>query len=251
MNRKEFVEQWRRFGTVKSIQDLALRGFNRLVTTRIYKGIVIDKVDPDFLKCEKGYRGEFLDHSSLLEIARKQPECELTETFLRDAFAKGDECYGFLDGDLLVNYGWYSNRPTTIDVPGLQLHFDPRYIYMYNGVTHKKYRGQRLHAISMTRALEAFLARGFGGIVSYVEWNNFGSLKSCYRMGYQDFGNLYRMRLFGKHLTWAGRGCARYQFRLEHVPEAEADRETTIVSSVPLTNAGGSDRGRDRKGAIV
>jgi hypothetical protein len=32
---------------------------------------------------------------------------------------------------------------------------------MYKGFTLKRYRGQRLHAIGMTRALEHYLSRGF------------------------------------------------------------------------------------------
>jgi hypothetical protein len=41
---------------------------------------------------------------------------------------------------------------------------------------------------------------------SYVEWNNFGSLRSCYRMGYTDFGNIVAARIwdkpFGFRLEW-------------------------------------------------
>src|SRR5205085_675505 len=125
---------------------------------------------------------------------RTRPEYEMTEPFLHDAFAKGDECYAILDGSTLAAYGWYSNTPTAIDVPGLVLDFDPAYIYMYKGFAHPHYRGQRLHSIAMTRALDAYLREGFRGFVSYVEWNNFASLKSCYRMGYRHFGNVYLFR---------------------------------------------------------
>lgn len=138
----------------------------------------------------------------------------MSETFLRQAFAKGDECYGFLDGSVLAAYGWYSTKPTDIDAPGMVLHFDDRYIYMYKGFTHVKYRGQRLHAIGMTQTLEAYLASGYKGILSYVEWNNFSSLKSCYRMGYSDFGNVYLTRLFGHYLTHSDRGSMNYGLHL-------------------------------------
>jgi len=95
---------------------------------------------------------------------------------------------------------------------------------MYKGFTQVNYRGQRLHAIAMTRALEAYLAKGYQGMVSYVEWNNFGSLRSCYRIGYSDFGNIYLVRLFGKYLTCAGKGCADYGFHLERAAEGSPGR---------------------------
>ena len=97
------------------------------------------------------------------------------------------------------------------------MHFNGQYIYMYKGLTPGNYRGQRLHAIGMTRALEAYLARGYKGIVSYVEWNNFGSLKSCYRMGYKDFGTVYVVRFFKHYFIHSGAGCDGYGFRLERV----------------------------------
>jgi hypothetical protein len=223
MRLKAIVDEMKRFGAVKTLQDLGLRGFNRLMTARVLKGVTIRTVDPEFLKCDKPYRGGFLSESQLGELVRNRPEYEMSGQFLREAFAKGDECYGFVDGGVLAAYGWYSNRPTAIDAPGMELHFDSRYIYMYKGFTHEKYRGQRLHAIAMTRALEAYLEKGFHGLVSYVEWNNFGSLKSCYRIGYVDFGNLYLVKPFGRYVTWADRSCTSYGFRLEHAPEVRPE----------------------------
>jgi hypothetical protein len=216
MRLNEIVREFERFGAVKTLQDLALRGLNLFLPAKILKGVRIDTVHAEFLKCEPPYHGEFLSEALLTEIIRNRPEYEMSESFLRQSFAKGDECYGFLDGSVLAAYGWYSNRPTAIDAPGMVLHFDGRYIYMYKGFTHVKYRGQRLHAIAMTRALEVYQARGYKGFLAYVEWNNFGSLKSCYRMGYADFGNIYLARLFGHYLTHADRGCTPYGFRLEY-----------------------------------
>jgi len=56
-------------------------------------------------------------------------------------------------------------------------------------------------------ALEAYLKRGFRGLVSYVESNNFSSLNSIHRMGYGIFGTIYVLRPFGVTLTHASAGC--------------------------------------------
>jgi hypothetical protein len=204
-----------RFGTFNTAGDVSLRALNHLTPAKVLKGVRIDQVNPEFLESDARFRWESLSEATLRDVTRGHPEYEISERFLRESFAKGDECYGFLDGDVLASYGWYSNQPTAIDAPGIVLHFDQRHIYMYKGYTHVKYRGQRLHAVGMTRALQAYLAQGYRGLLSYVEWNNFASLSSCYRMGYQDIGNLYLVRLFGRYFTFADRGCGKYGFRLE------------------------------------
>jgi hypothetical protein len=220
----EFNRNIKQFGAVNAIEDVALRALNRGFFFKILKGIKIDAVHPDFLKCDEKYRGLFLNEGMLRKFAER-PEYDLSVRFLCEALAKGDECYGFLHGDELAAYGWYSNIPTAIDPPDLVLHFNDQFIYMYKGFTHVNYRGQRLHAIGMTKALEAYLARGYKGIVSYVEWNNFGSLKSCYRMGYKDYGNIYAARLFDHYFLHSNAGCQPYGFRLERVRSHGSQRQ--------------------------
>ena len=216
MDLNEFKRNIKQFGAFNAIEDVALRAVNLGVFFKILKGVKIDAVHPDFLTCDEKYHGLFLNESMLRRFGER-PEYELSNNFLDQALMKGDECYGFLNGDALAAYGWYTNKPTEVYPPELVLHFNNQYIYMYKGFTHVKYRGQRLHAIGMTRALEAYLARGYKGIVSYVDWNNFGSLKSCYRMGYTDFGNIYAARLFNHYLLHSDAGCQAYGFRLEWV----------------------------------
>jgi hypothetical protein len=178
--------------------------------------------------CDEKYRGLFLPEAMLREFA-KNPEHELSESFLNHALGKGDECYGFLDGTSLVSYGWYSRLPTQTDWANLAVHFDDRYIYMYKGFTHVNNRGQRLYALGMTRALQEYLARGYKGMVAYVEWNNFDSLKSAYRMGYKKFGTIYSLRIFNRYFLHSNAGCGRYQFRLERVrPSGERKLQVPV-----------------------
>jgi hypothetical protein len=82
------------------------------------------------------------------------PQNELQETLLGDALGNRDECYGFLDGDILA---------PTDGIP------NAHYVHMHKGFARLAHRGQRLHAVGMTRALDAYLSRGYKGIVSYVE----------------------------------------------------------------------------------
>ncbi len=211
----DLTREVKQFGPVKTLEDIGLRALNRVMVARVLKGVCIERPDPRFLEVDPRYEAGFLCRDRLEAIVDGHPEYEMSTDFLEEAFTKGDECYGFLDGGTLAAYGWYSKRPTRLDVPGLMLKFGAGYVYMYKGFTHVRYRGQRLHAIGMTRALQEYLARGYRGIVSYVEWNNFSSLKSCYRMGYRDFGNIYVFRAFGRYLIRPDSGCDPYEFRVE------------------------------------
>lgn len=201
-------------GIADALHDLSLRAINRVVAFKILKGVTIDRVDPAFLECPEPYRPMFLDEARLREFSRDRAN-ELPADFLDEALAKGDECYGFLAGGDLAAYGWYTRRPTRLDLPGLDLHFGPDYVYMYKGFTHPRHRGKRLHAIGMTRALQHYLASGYRGLVSYVESNNFASLKSCFRMGYAPFGSIYILQVQGLRLAHSTSGCRPYRFRVE------------------------------------
>jgi hypothetical protein len=193
----------------------------------IYKCLYIDTPDRGFLALERKYQAGFLDTEALWSDAQN-PESDLDEASVRRSLAAGDECFAIRDGKRLAAYGWYSRAGTFHVSDTLQLHFDPRWVYMYRGFTHPAYRGQRLHAFGMTMALAAYLDRGARGFVSVVETWNEASLKSCYRMGYRDFGTIYELRLgrllgianpkrslLQRHLVFHTPRCREFGFRLE------------------------------------
>ena len=219
MNVATFKGNIQNLGFPKAVADVAIRAANRFVLLKVIKGIHIETVDPAFLECDQKYRGMFLDEATLKHFAADEKN-EMQRSFLSEALAKGDECYGFVAGSELAAYGWYSSQPTDLDLLGLRLQFSDQYVYMYKGFTAACHRGQRLHAVGMTRALGVYLARGYRGIVTCVEWNNFASLKSCYRMGYHPFGNIAIVGR-GKHfVVHHDTGCREYGFRVEPTRES-------------------------------
>jgi hypothetical protein len=130
-----------------------------------------------------------------------------------EALGRGDACYGILDGECVASYGWYSHEPTKIS-HDLWLHFDRAYVYRYKGLTLEPYRGRRFHAITMARTLEAWHARGYRGMVAYVEANNLSSLKSVYRLGYVTFGRVFILTILGRHFIFNSPGCKAFGFRV-------------------------------------
>jgi len=202
-----------RHGLANTLHLLAVRLINQVVRFKILRGVYVAKADPAFLDYPPAYTPSFLLPGALQAFA-DDPRSEMSRPFVEDALRHGDECYAICDGEKLAAYGWYSTRPTPIDPSDLTLQFADGYVYMYKGFTDRDYRGQRLHAIGMTRALQHYLDTGYKGIVSYVESTNFDSLKSCFRMGYHVFGSVYVLRVFGRYFTFASPGCDAFEFRV-------------------------------------
>lgn len=216
---QKLQKRTRRHGVLNTLYALGLMSINSVCVLRILRGVHVERADAAFLEYPKEYRAGFLSASELREYAR-DPQTELSDTFLDEALARGDQCYAIRDGAVLAAYGWYSFGRTPIGLSDLVLDFSAEHVYMYKGFTDSRYRGQRLHAIGMTRALEHYLACGYRGLVSYVEAQNFDSLKSCFRMGYAVFGSVYVTRVFGRYHALSGPGCKRFAFRLEHANRA-------------------------------
>jgi hypothetical protein len=214
-------------GFFKTAYAILMEAINVFVTFRVIRVLEAVRVDPKFLKCDLPLTWEFFSEDRLLEFA-KNPENKLSEEFVRNAIERGDKCYGARNGDELAATGWYSNQPT--DDEGILVNFSPEYVYMYAGFTHPKYRGQRLHAIGMTRALQAFLDEGYKGLISYVNSHNFKSLHSASRMDYRTVGTIVALKLGKLLLSWSTRGCRQVGFYLSMPKPAAEVREPALAT---------------------
>jgi hypothetical protein len=203
------------FGAVACMHDLAKRAVSKAVPFRVLRTMKLTRegVDARYLEMPPGFRGHF---ATADELARWQVEArhQLEPEFLQQARARQDRCFAITYGQTLASYGWYSQRATTIS-RDLVLHFDPAWVYMFKGYTLPEFRGMRLHAIGMAHALDAHVREGAKGLLSYVESNNFASLRSCYRMGYEPLGFIVACRLQRKTHIFESPGCRPYGLRLE------------------------------------
>lgn len=204
------------FGWPAALQAVAQGAVNRVAYFRVLKCVQVNDVDPRYLAIDPRFQHGFLDETTLRRFGG-DPRYDLSPEFLDEALAKGDECYGILEGDRLASFGWYSAVPTKI-CDDLRFCFDRRYVYMYKGFTDPEYRGQRLHALGMTSALQQLRERGAEGLVSYVYANNFDSLRSCYRMGYTDVGQIYCLRAGDRYWIHADASCRRAGISVEAHP---------------------------------
>jgi ribosomal protein S18 acetylase RimI-like enzyme len=204
----------RRHGFPATLHAYGMRAVNSVVLFRILRGLCLQEAHPVFLKCPAGFNAAFAPQAALRDLALN-PDNGLSLKFVDRALSRGDQCFMICDGRIPAAYGWYSFKPAPIGLPGFVLNFDPRFVYMYKGFTHPRYRGRRLYALGMSLALQHYLSRGFHGLVCYVESTNFASLKACARAGYRRFGSLYVLKLFDFRLALSTPGCERIGFRLE------------------------------------
>lgn len=213
MNIRSTVQSLRRIahthGLSAAIYDATVRAVNKVLYYRRLECVVIEDVNPAFSILPESFAFARVETADLRRIATN-PAYELTADFIEEAATKGDVCYGILDGETLASYGWYSHSPTLLDNERLSFRFDPSYVYMYKGLTLDAWRGKRLHAIGMTRALAAYRAEGFRGLISYVESNNFDSLRSCERMGYRRCGAIWIIGIGSRYLIKRSASCSGY-----------------------------------------
>lgn len=216
----------RRHGWVPALCDTGLKALNRVTTLRILRGVYVERADPAFLTFPSRYQAGFLSEEQLRRYAA-DPESQISQAFLDEALARGDQCFALREGETLAAYGWYAMRPTPIGIEDLALRFGPNWVYMYKGYTHPRYRGERLHAIGMSLALEHYVSSGLRGLVSYVEATNYDSLKSCFRMNYRIFGSVLIARLLGRVHTWRTAGCAHFDFDV--APRTAAEEGAPLI----------------------
>jgi hypothetical protein len=112
---------------------------------------------------------------------------------LAEGVRGGNEvCFAALAGDRLAAIACYSLDLAKPDhTAGATFSFPADAAYMSYGHTHPDFRGARLHGLVMGLALEEFSKRGITKLVSIVGWTNWASLKSCYRLGYVNLGNMF------------------------------------------------------------
>lgn len=217
-------------GVSASLNDIAVRALNKLLYYRKLQCVVIEDVAPKYYALPEGFSFSLVSPSDLMKIA-ESPEYEMTLDFVEAALAKGDTCYGIWKDAALASYGWYSHVPTALDNERLSFRFDPWYVYMYKGFTLDAYRGKRLHAIGITRALAAYRQGGFSGLVSYVESNNFDSLRSCDRMGFSKCGCIEVLGIGGHYRVRHEKSCAKYGLDLRVCPPERPERTRRAVSA--------------------
>jgi hypothetical protein len=209
------------FGVTAAMQFVADRLAKRLAGLQVSR-ILWLRADalPAARPLPEGFVFRFLEPAEVERYALDSAN-ELDGWLVERAWRGHDLCFAALAGDRLASYGWYalgSIEPAQFFQVGMSYPDDVA--YMYAGFTHPDFRGQRLHAIGMELALRALAEHGVYHLVSYVDWINWPSLRSCQRLGYEDLGAMLTGRVgpwgFGQFPPQATRRGVRFGRMADH-----------------------------------
>jgi len=230
MSLAELRSDARHLGMSRALVRSAYYRANRWCGLRVYQYMTLhpEDVSRELLERDVRYECRILGADDVRDLARDR-ENGLATPWLANVLAKGDVCFGILDGDVLASFGWYTNLPCTV-LGEVTVSFDRRYLYMYGGYTQPSYRGENLHGIGLARACMALCARGYPAIVTLAERVNFASLKSSHRVGFRDCGIAVAVGSGERIRTWQTRTPAQYALRVassgtvKHGSKADAAR---------------------------
>jgi hypothetical protein len=126
-----------------------------------------------------------------IESFAKEPSYFIDPSLVGGVRDGREVCFAALEGDRLAAFGCYTlGFVPPEQCSGAALSFPADVAYMSYGFTHPDFRGARLHGYIMGLALQELATRGVTKLVSIVAWTNWASLKSCWRLGYINLGNM-------------------------------------------------------------
>jgi hypothetical protein len=133
-----------------------------------------------------------------IEVFAKDPSYYIDPALAAGVRNGTEVCFAALAGDRLAAFGCYTlGYVSPEQCAGAALSFPADVAYMSYGFTHPDFRGFRLHGLIMGLALQRLAQQGVTKLVSIVAWTNWASLKSCWRLGYRNLGNM--TTIGGKH----------------------------------------------------
>jgi hypothetical protein len=223
-----------RHGWWNTLGWAALRLAGAVFGLRVLRGLAVETPDLTWRAAADGYAHGFALPRAVRRFAADAAN-DLSPFFVADAMARGDRCYAICKDGAPVSTSWYSTRPTRVGIGDLVLYFAPRYVYVYKAFTQASHRGRALYAAGVSHAFGHYAPKGARGFVSCAEATNTESLKALERMGYRVFGSIFVVSLFGRHFTFATRGCDAFQFGLENRP-ARRNRPQRFYPAAPHAN---------------
>jgi hypothetical protein len=108
---------------------------------------------------------------------------------------------------------FFFTEPTMMS-DDLQVRFNPGHAYLCATFTHPAYRGLHLNSIGVGLGAKEYQRRGYRVLLAYVESNNFSSLRSLHRIGWEDVGSVDIIRAFGRYFIHNSSGCRPFGFQV-------------------------------------
>ncbi len=184
---QEFREDYDRWGLLRSLHRLTMRAVDKLFGLHV--AIVLrrplrDNIDPP--APAPGYEVRVLTDADY-QKAVLNPELDLSYGFIEHALNTGGFCMGAFKDDELVAYVWRAFG----DAPGssqFRLRVTPPLRYGYKALTLPAHRGLRLQSSISLASDQTCIDRGYTTGASYIETDNYASIRSDRRRGAKVVG---------------------------------------------------------------
>ena len=146
-----------------------------------------------------------LEKDELVELCR-DPSLDLSESFIAQACARGDACFGYLHGRALVAYMWIGMKPMPAEA-GLWVHFGDEYSYSYKAFTLPSHRGRHLQECLVHLADPWRTSQGSRYNIGHIDTLNFASIVADRRYGNRAVGYAGYIRWFGRAVAFNSPGA--------------------------------------------
>jgi hypothetical protein len=180
-----------RFGIKNTVYKSVDVVLHKVFKTYVHTVVWLDLEPVSKTACsDPRFAFRFLTADEIVNFAKD--ESYFIDPSLAVAVREGREvCFAALEGKRLAAFGCYTiGYVPPEQAAGAAMSFPADVAYMSYGFTHPEYRGARLHGYIMGLALQDLAKRGITKLVSIVAWTNLPSLKSCWRLGYVNLGNM-------------------------------------------------------------
>ena len=144
-----------------------------------------------------------------LLAAAVRPELEISDSFVKGAFGKGDICSATLYNGQIVSFQW-SALTATHDHDGVYIEFGAESQYNYFSYTLPEFRGRHLPRIFKPLRDRVSISRGRTHCVAYISIDNDASIRSAIANGNRRVGfagYICRRSLFLAFRTPGARKC--------------------------------------------
>lgn len=202
-----------------------MTGINQCLDLRIMRVTKKEHYNEELAAGGEEFRWGFLDPEQVRHLAQ-DPDNRIADGLVQTALARGDDCWGALDGDRLAFHCWYATEPT--DDNGLQFHFSRRYKYAYSAAANPNYRGRQLYVISGNRVMREFHQRGFQGMVFSTDSHNLHAMRAATAFGADEVGYVVALKIGQRAWIHNSRGCRQHGVYLSR---PTAGCPTAVVAS--------------------
>ena len=192
-----FFAKRRKYGTLAVVHEVAYKLARRVMTLDVTH---LMRLSSERVSLPGDESGEFTFQFMTAEDVRRFSGANGLSVELASRIKWGrDFCFAALSKDRVAAYAWYAlgsieaehNRGGTVS-SGVAMSFPGDMAFMYKGFTHPDFRGRGLYGQINARALEALRSHGVTTVISTADWTNWSALNSCWRLGYEDLGLIWR-----------------------------------------------------------